>query len=214
MFNKDISPFFCIEPGTKVDLKDYPTSEVDPEIFGNLSKKELKHEFEKMLETNISELSKAQELLFANDIYSLLIVFQGVDAAGKDSMIKHVMSGINPQGCQVFSFKQPSTEELDHDFLWRCSRNLPERGRIGIFNRSHYEEVLIVKVHQDLLKKQKLPTNKFDNLFWKERYEDINNFELHLARNGTIILKFYLNISKEEQKKQLEEDRKILEEEK
>ena len=203
MFNNDISPYFCAKPGKKFDLRDYSTSEVDPKITGNLDKKELKNKIEEALEKNIKELAKAQELLYANDIYSLLIIFQAVDAAGKDSMVKHVMSGINPQGCQVFSFKQPSAEELDHNFLWRYSKDLPERGRIGIFNRSHYEEVLVVKVHQELLAKQKLPQEKFDKQFWKDRYEDINNFEKHLARNGTIILKFFLNVSKEEQKKRL-----------
>ncbi|MEI7905586.1 MAG: polyphosphate kinase 2 family protein [Candidatus Firestonebacteria bacterium] len=201
MFKKDISRYFRVKPGTKVKLDYFSASEGGPKAFRKLDKKELKEAVEKMLEKNIAELAEAQQLLYANDVYSLLLVFQAVDAAGKDSMIKHVMSGINPQGCQVFSFKQPSAEELDHNFLWRYYKALPERGRIGIFNRSHYEEVLVVKVHKELLLKQKLPPAEFDRQFWKDRYDDINNFEKHLARNGTIILKFFLNVSKEEQKK-------------
>jgi PPK2 family polyphosphate:nucleotide phosphotransferase len=147
------------------------------------------------------KLADAQELLYADDRYAILIVFQAMDAAGKDSTIKHVMTGINPQGCQVFSFKKPSDEELDHTFLWRCMTRLPERGRIGIFNRSYYEEVLVVKVHPELLDAQRLPTRKRGKGFWKARYQDINSFERHLVRNGTIVLKFFLNVSKEEQKK-------------
>ena len=144
-----------------------------------------------------------QQLLYADDRYSLLIVFQAMDAAGKDGTIKHVMSGINPQGCQVFSFKKPSSEDLDHNFLWRYMKSLPERGRIGIFNRSYYEDVLIVKVHPELL--QQLPDGKINKKFWENRYEDINAFERHLSRNGTVILKFFLNVSKETQKERFME---------
>lgn len=142
-----------------------------------------------------------QDKLYAQDHWSVLLIFQAMDAAGKDSTIKHVMSGINPQGCQVTSFKQPSAEELDHDFLWRTTRHLPERGRIGIFNRSYYEEVLVVRVHPDILANQHLPPKLVTKKIWKERFEDINAFERYLARNGTLILKFFLNVSKDEQKK-------------
>jgi PPK2 family polyphosphate:nucleotide phosphotransferase len=140
-------------------------------------------------------------LLYASDIYSILLVFQAMDAAGKDSTIKHVMSGVNPQGCQVYSFKHPSVEELDHNFMWRYAKALPERGRIGIFNRSYYEEVLIVKVHPEILANQHVPDVKPNKECWQNRYEDINAFEQHLTRNGTVILKFFLNISKDEQRK-------------
>jgi PPK2 family polyphosphate:nucleotide phosphotransferase len=140
-------------------------------------------------------------MLYAQDRWAVLLIFQAMDAAGKDSAIKHVMSGINPQGCQVFSFKSPSAEELDHDFLWRTNRRIPERGRIGIFNRSYYEEVLVVRVHQDLLEKQKLPPSLVNKKIWKERFEDINACERYLSRNGVLIRKFFLNVSKEEQKK-------------
>jgi PPK2 family polyphosphate:nucleotide phosphotransferase len=139
-------------------------------------------------------------LLYASDTHAVLLVFQAMDAAGKDGTIRHVMSGVNPQGCQVFSFKKPSAEELDHNFLWRYMKRLPERGRIGIFNRSYYEDVLVVKVHPELLGGQ-LPREKVGKKFWEERYEDINTFERHLVRNGTVIIKFFLNVSKEEQKK-------------
>jgi PPK2 family polyphosphate:nucleotide phosphotransferase len=153
-----------------------------------------------MLRENLQELAAAQDLLYADDRFSVLLIFQAMDAAGKDGTIKHVMSGVNPQGCQVFSFKQPSAEELDHNFLWRCMKCLPERGRIGIFNRSYYEEVLVVKVHPQILDGQKLPPGKRGRSFWASRYEDINNFEKHLTRNGTVILKFFLNVSREVQK--------------
>ncbi len=150
---------------------------------------------------HIKELDNLQRILYAYNHFSLLLVFQAMDAAGKDSTIRAVMSGINPAGCQVFSFKQPTPEELDHDFLWRTSRRLPERGRIGIFNRSYYEEVLIVRVHPEFLKAQNLPNHLNLEHTWQERYESIRNHEKHLARNGTIILKFWLNISKDEQRK-------------
>lgn len=145
----------------------------------------------------IKRISKLQRKLYAHDQYSLLLIFQAMDAAGKDSTIRAVMTGINPSGCQVVSFKQPSKQELDHDFLWRCVTNLPERGRIGIFNRSYYEEVLIVKVHQEILKYQRLP--HISDSIWQERYESIRDHEKHLSRNGTVILKFWLNVSQEEQ---------------
>jgi PPK2 family polyphosphate:nucleotide phosphotransferase len=151
---------------------------------------------------HVHKLSAQQELLYATDTYSLLLIFQAMDAAGKDSAIKHVMSGVNPQGCQVFSFKHPSAEELDHDFLWNAVRKLPERGRIGIFNRSYYEEVLIVRVHPEILKGQSLPLELLDGeTIWHDRYRSIVNLEEHLHRNGTRILKFFLHLSKEEQRK-------------
>jgi PPK2 family polyphosphate:nucleotide phosphotransferase len=154
-----------------------------------------------ILEKNLEELAEAQERLWADDRYAVLVVLQALDAAGKDGTIKHVMSGVNPQGCQVFSFKKPSAEELDHNFLWRYMKCLPERGRIGLFNRSYYEDVLVVRVHPELLTQQKLPPGKQGKAFWHGRYEDINAFERHLVRNGTIILKFFLNVSKQEQKR-------------
>jgi PPK2 family polyphosphate:nucleotide phosphotransferase len=145
-------------------------------------------------------LSDLQEKLYAQDRWGLLLIFQAMDAAGKDGTIKHVLSGVNPQGCQVYSFKAPSAEELDHDYLWRTSRCLPERGRIGIFNRSYYEETIVVRVHSDLLRHQKLPPSLVTDRIWKERYEDINAFERYLSRNGFVILKFFLHVSREEQK--------------
>ena len=146
-------------------------------------------------------LAEEQEMLYAQDRWSLLLVFQAMDAAGKDGTIKHVMSGVNPQGCQVFSFKQPSPEDLDHDFMWRYAKSLPERGRIGIFNRSYYEEVLVVRVHQEILKRQRLPSHLVGKRIWDERLADIAHFEDYLTRQGTIILKFFLNLSRDEQKK-------------
>jgi PPK2 family polyphosphate:nucleotide phosphotransferase len=160
-----------------------------------------KKEAKDMLEEGVERLSDLQERLYASDRWSLLLVFQAMDAAGKDSAIKHVMTGVNPQGCQVRSFKQPSAEELDHDFLWRVAKALPERGRIGIFNRSHYEEVLVVRVHPEFMEKQKLPPVLNHKDIWQHRFEDIRHFEDHLARNGTRILKFFLNVSREEQRK-------------
>ena len=158
-----------------------------------------------VLQENLDELEHAQELLWASDTYSVLVVLQAMDAAGKDGVIKHVMSGLNPQGCDVRSFKRPSDEELDHNFLWRYQKAVPERGRIGIFNRSYYEEVLVVRVHPEILERQKLPPGRRGKAFWQERFDDINAFEQHLARNGTAILKFFLNVSKKEQKKRLVE---------
>jgi PPK2 family polyphosphate:nucleotide phosphotransferase len=160
----------------------------------------LKEQAKASLAKNIERLSDAQELLWATDQYALLIVLQAMDAAGKDSAIEHVMSGVNPQGVQVVSFKKPSSEELDHDFLWRTAKALPERGRIGIFNRSHYEEVVALRVHPEWLEAQRLPPGERDEAFWQERYEDINAFERHLERNGTKIVKFFLHVSKDVQK--------------
>lgn len=156
---------------------------------------------EESLKEDLKKLSDEQAKLYADDRFSLLIIFQAMDAAGKDGTIKHVMSGVNPQGCEVHAFKQPSAEEMDHNFLWRYTRRLPERGRIGIFNRSYYEDVLIVKVHPEILVRQSLPSDTFDKSFWKARYHDINALEHHLSRNGTVILKFFLHISKAEQKR-------------
>ncbi|MGN6460236.1 MAG: polyphosphate kinase 2 family protein [Pseudolabrys sp.] len=155
----------------------------------------------KMLAEGIERLSDLQERLYAQDCWAVLLIFQAMDSAGKDSTIKHVMSGINPQGCDVRSFKTPSAEELDHDFLWRAQQHLPERGRIGIFNRSYYEEVLVTRVHEDLLKNEKIPPGLVDKDIWKHRYKDIRAFERYLARNGTLILKFHLRLSKKEQQR-------------
>ena len=149
----------------------------------------------------VKRLSDLQERLYAQDRWAVLLIFQAMDAAGKDSVIEHVMKGVNPQGCDVYSFKQPSQEELDHDFMWRSARCLPERGRIGIFNRSYYEEVLVVRVHPEILAKEKMPTNLVTKDIWKERFKDIRAFERYLSRNGTLILKFFLHVSKEEQKR-------------
>ena len=164
---------------------------------GKGAKKRMKAE----LQTSRTEIDREQELLWANDRRSLLLVFQAMDAAGKDGTIKHVMAGVNPQGCRVTSFKQPSALELDHDFLWRINRALPERGQIGIFNRSHYEEVLVVRVHPDWLERQQLPPGRRGPQFWKQRYESINDFEQHLDRNGTTIVKFFLHVSRQEQRR-------------
>ena len=162
---------------------------------------DLKDEAKEWTARGVQWLAEEQDRLYAQDRWSVLLVFQAMDAAGKDSTIEHVMSGVNPQGCQVFSFKQPSAEELDHDFLWRTSKNLPERGRIGIFNRSYYEEVLVARVHPEILARQKLPPEVVSKKIWDERIEQIANFERYLAHNGTLILKFFLHVSKGEQKK-------------
>ncbi len=162
-----------------------------------------KHRAEKILANGVERLRVLQDKLYAQDRRSLLVIFQAMDAAGKDGTINHVMSGVNPQGVRVHSFKAPSDEELDHNYLWRVARHLPERGCIGIFNRSHYEEVLVVRVHPEILASQRLPRELVTKDFWRERYEDINAFEKHLVRNGTVILKFFLNVSKTEQKKRL-----------
>ena len=198
---KDIRNALRVEPGKKVKLKDYDPGWAITKDLKQLGKAEAKEQAEKFLSSSLEELEEAQNLLYASDTYSVLVILQALDAAGKDGTIKHVMRGVNPQGCQVYSFKQPSAEELDHNFLWRCMKALPERGRIGIFNRSYYEEVLVVRVHDELLAKQRLPDGLASGKkLWKQRFEDINNFEQHLARNGTVVLKFFLNVSKEEQK--------------
>ena len=190
-----------VKPGTPAGLADRdPASPGGPDLDG-LDKDQLKERASQALAEGIEELSDAQELLWASDTYALLVVLQALDAAGKDSTIEHVMSGVNPQGVHVVSFRQPSAEELDHNFLWRISRALPERGRIGIFNRSHYEEVVALRVHPEWLAAQRLPTKEVDDRFWEARYEDINAFERHLDRNGTRIVKFFLHVSKDEQKK-------------
>lgn len=201
MLDPKILDLFRVAPGTKVRLRDHDPAWAGTREMKRFKKDELKEKAKALLQQNIQELAEAQELLYADDTYSILILFQAMDAAGKDGTIKHVMSGLNPQGCQVFSFKHPSYEELDHNFLWRYYRCLPERGRIGIFNRSYYEEVLIVKVHSEILDKQRLPPGKREQAFWDARYEDINAMERHLTRNGTVILKFFLHLSHGEQKK-------------
>ena len=182
---------FLIEADSKVDLSLLPTNET--------GKYKSKKEAEGQLKENIKKLQKLQDKLYAENKYSVLIIFQAMDAAGKDGTIKHVMSGLNPQGTQVFSFKQPSPEELEHGFLWRINKALPERGRIGIFNRSHYEDVLVVRVH-NLVRNQSIPEELISNNIWKNRYKSINNFEKYLYENGTVIIKFFLHVSKEEQK--------------
>lgn len=187
-----ISPY-RISNGKKFHLES-----CDPGDSGELKDKA---QGQKLLEAGVARIAELQEKLYAQDQWSLLLVFQAMDAAGKDSAIKHVMSGVNPQGCQVYSFKQPSSEDLDHDFLWRCQKCLPERGRIGIFNRSYYEETLVVRVHPEFLEKQKLAPKLAGKGIWEDRFEDINNFEKTLTRNGTIIRKFFLNVSQAEQKK-------------
>jgi PPK2 family polyphosphate:nucleotide phosphotransferase len=184
---------FRVRPGAKVKLSDYPT--------GSSAKGASKDEMKKRLRKGVKRMREMQELLYAQDRYALLLIFQAMDAAGKDGAIEHVMSGVNPQGCQVFSFRAPSSEELDHDYLWRCWRSLPERGRIGVFNRSYYEEVLIVRVHPHILAGQKLPPEAVTPGIWKERFADINALESYLWRNGTVIRKFFLHVSKEEQAK-------------
>jgi len=200
MIKKEIIDLFRVKPDTKVRLKDYHTGWKQTDEMKSAGKKFVKERASEILQTSIEELSECQQLLYADDRYALLIVLQAMDAAGKDGTIRHVMSGVNPQGCQVFSFKKPSAEELDHNFLWRYMKSLPERGRIGIFNRSYYEDVLVVKVHKDMLEQQKLPGGKHGKAFWQDRYDDINAFEHHLVRSGTVVLKFFLHVSKEEQK--------------
>jgi PPK2 family polyphosphate:nucleotide phosphotransferase len=198
---KDIRDALRVPPGKKVKLKDHDPGWAITKDLKQLGKDEVKEQAQALLTSSLAELGEAQNLLYASDTYSVLVILQALDAAGKDGTIKHVMSGVNPQGCQVYSFKQPSSEELDHNFLWRCMKALPERGRIGIFNRSYYEDVLVVRVHDELLEKQRLPDDLASGKkLWKQRFEDINNFEQHLTRNGTVVLKFFLNISKEEQK--------------
>src|SRR5499427_7413557 len=184
---------YCINKGAKFRLKDF-----DPADTNGVKSKT---HAEQLLQESSALVSEMQEKLYAQDQWSLLILFQAMDAAGKDGAIKHVMSGVNPQGCDVHAFKAPSPEELDHEYLWRAHKKVPSRGKIGIFNRSYYEEVLVVRVHQEFLKTQKLPERVVSKYIWEERYKDINNFEKYLVRNGTVILKFFLYLSKKEQKK-------------
>lgn|SRR5574341_229142 len=185
---------FRVRPGEPVDVKEWPTR-VKP-VYAS------KGHYRKLLAGHVEKLSALQTLLYASDSYALLVIFQGMDAAGKDSAIKHVMSGVSPQGCQVFSFKHPSAEELDHDFLWRTTRCLPERGRIGIFNRSYYEDVLIVRVHPEILRSQRIPDDGHDGAkIWPQRYRSIVDLETHLHDNGTRVIKFFLHLSKNEQQK-------------
>ena len=186
---------FRVRPGQRVSLRQYDPADTRP----FKSKKAASGR----LERDCARLVALQEKLYAHDRWALLIIFQAMDAAGKDSAIKHVMSGLNPQGTEVFSFKRPSEEELDHDYLWRTTKALPERGRIGIFNRSYYEEVLVVRAHPEILEREKLPSSLVTRTLWSDRYEDINAFETHLARNGTLIRKFFLHVSKEEQRRRL-----------
>jgi PPK2 family polyphosphate:nucleotide phosphotransferase len=184
--------YFLVPPGKKINLKDY-----DPGYTGEFENKE---QAETKLREDVLSLAKYQDVLYAQNTYALLIIFQAMDASGKDSTIKHVMSGVDPQGCQVFSFKAPSHEELDHDYLWRSAKSLPERGRIGIFNRSYYEEVLVVRVHPGILHAQQLPPEAKDENIWQRRFEEINSFERYLTHNGIMILKFFLNVSNEKQR--------------
>ncbi len=182
-----------VPPGKTIKLKDF-----DPAYSGKFSSKE---DAAEKLQSDIVTLAALQDVLYAQSTYALLLIFQAMDAAGKDGVIKHVMSGVNPQGCQVVSFKTPSSEELSHDYLWRSMKQVPERGRIGIFNRSYYEEVLVVRVHPEILSHQRIPKELVGKDIWKERFDQINAFEKYLTRNGTVILKFFLNVSNKEQKK-------------
>jgi len=200
----DFAKPYRVEDGRKFRLKD-----VDPDDTGDVTSKE---EAQEVLAKGVEVLAELQDILYAQDKWGLLLIFQAMDAAGKDGAIKHVMSGVNPQGTQVFSFKSPSAEDLDHDYLWRCYKCLPERGRIGIFNRSYYEETLVVRVHPEFLVSQKIPPSLVTKNIWKERFEDINAFERYLTRNGILVRKFFLHVSKKEQKKRFlkrldEEDR-------
>jgi PPK2 family polyphosphate:nucleotide phosphotransferase len=186
-----------------VKLKEFDPGWTHEKHFAGLDKGTAREKAEAILAGRVKELTAAQELLYADDRYAVLMILQAMDTAGKDGTIKHVMSGVNPQGCQVFSFKRPTAEEVDHTFLWRYMTCLPERGRIGIFNRSYYEDVLVVKVHPEILPVRQLPPGKVNDKFWAARYDDVNAFERHLVRNGTVVLKFFLHVSKKEQKKRL-----------
>lgn len=188
------------KPFRVTDGKNFRLKDIDPGDTLNL-KSEDKSKAKDALKNGIELLAELQDKLYAQDRWAILLIFQAMDAAGKDGAIKHVMSGINPQGCQVFSFKAPTSEDLDHDFMWRCLKHLPERGRIGIFNRSYYEEALVVRVHEELLDKQKLPEKLISKHIWDERFQDICNIEKYLSRNGVVVRKFFLHVSEEEQKK-------------
>jgi len=189
--SKDLSVAYRVDHGRKFRLKDFDTGDT-----GGVSKKFAERE----LPRGIERLVDLQDKLYAQDRWAILVILQAMDAAGKDGVISHVMSGVNPQGCQVYSFKQPSVEELNHDFMWRSNKCIPERGRIGIFNRSYYEEVLVVRVHKELLERERTPPSLVTKNIWKERFADINAYEQYLAHNGVVIRKFFLNVSKEEQK--------------
>lgn len=195
----DIAKPYLVDGRKKFRLKDYDPA--DTSKFTSEDKPRAKE----ALTIGIEALAELQDMLYAQDRWSVLLIFQAMDAAGKDGAIKHVMSGVNPQGCQVYSFKAPTSEDLDHDYLWRCIKCLPERGRIGIFNRSYYEETLVVRVHKAILENQKLPPSLITKNIWDDRFEDIRNFEKYLTRNGVIIRKFFLNVSREEQKKRFME---------
>ena len=201
MIQPELIDLLRVPPGKKLRLKDHDTGWAQTKELKELGKHVIKERAAEIMEQSRSDLAAAQELLYADDRYAGLIVFQAMDAAGKDGTIKHVMSGINPQGCQVYSFKAPSTEDLDHDYLWRCTKCLPERGRIGIFNRSYYEETLVVRVHREFLAKQTLPPELVTKNIWKERFQDIHRFERYLTNNGIVVRKFFLHVSKKEQKR-------------
>src|SRR5216117_364923 len=192
---RELAKAFRISKGKNFRLKD-----VDPDDTLQFTKEADKPRAKEALAMGVTALAELQDKLYAQDKWAVLLVFQAMDAAGKDGAIKHVMSGVNPQGCEVYSFKSPSAEDLDHDYLWRCMKDLPNRGQIGIFNRSYYEEVLVVRVHPEFLKKQKLPPKLMDKNIWEDRFEDIRNFEQYLTRNGVIVRKFFLHVSKKEQK--------------
>lgn len=192
---RELSDPFRVTKGKNFRLKD-----LDPDDTLDFTKEADKTRAKEALATGIAALDELQDKLYAQDKWAVLLIFQAMDAAGKDGAIKHVMSGVNPQGCEVYSFKSPSSEDLDHDYLWRCMKCLPNRGHIGIFNRSYYEEVLVVRVHPEFLEKAKLPPQLVSKNIWRERYEDIRNFEQYLARNGIIVRKFFLHVSKKEQK--------------
>ena len=199
--HKDIERLFQVPTQGRIRLKDFDPAWAARDQFRDLKMNALKARAEAFLKTNLAALSAAQQVLWATDRHAVLVVLQAMDGAGKDGTIKHVMSGVNPQGCQVFNFKRPSEEDLDHTFLWRFMKALPERGRIGIFNRSYYEDVLVVRVHPEILDRQKLPQGSRGHRFWEDRFDDINAFERHLVRNGTLVLKFFLHISKAEQRR-------------
>jgi len=203
MIKKKYIRRLMVSPGSKVSLKQYDTGWAQDDELKRVGKDAIKERAAEILEANRASLAESQELLWASNLYSILIVLQGMDTSGKDGTIKHVMAGVNPQGCRVTSFKVPTSEETDHNFLWRYTRTLPARGEIGIFNRSYYEDVLVVKVHPEILDNQQLPPGKRGDKFWNARYDDINAFERHLVQNGTFIMKFFLHISREEQKKRL-----------
>jgi len=193
---RELARPFRISKGKNFRLKD-----VDPDDTLDFTKEADKPRAKEALAMGVTALAELQDKLYAQDKWAVLLIFQAMDAAGKDGAIKHVMSGVNPQGCQVNSFKSPSAEDLDHDYLWRCMKHLPNRGQIGIFNRSYYEEVLVVRIHPEFLAKQKMPPKLVGKKIWKERFEDIRNFEQYLARNGVVVRKFFLHVSKKEQKR-------------